>query len=279
MKKKLLSIAATIICAAFCLCGCSSKPALEQIKESGRLVVYTNALYPPFEYTEDTMEQTLMGVDMDIMNAICSDLGVEPQYRNISFSAVISSVSVSKNAVAISAISITDERREKVDFSVPYYVSEKKILLPAESDVKCLEDLAGKTVGAEAGSTSETVLLDAINGNDKTPNSFANGVLIGSSTNRREFTSGVNAIKGLADGTIDALIIDGEIAEYAVAENRGMVAVPLTLRDGSTYREEYAVAVPKNNPELLAEINKTIERLKNDGEIDVFLRSHFDSIK
>ena len=138
----------------------------------------------------------------------------------------------------------TEERRKNVDFSEPYYLSKQTIIVKAsDKTVASVNDLKGKVVGVQAGTTGELFATEEIEG-----------------LNVKSFKTGIDAALALKNGAIEAIIIDELTALEIVRRN-----VELKLVEDDFYTDEYAIAVKKGNTELLNSINKTIEKIKADG--------------
>ena len=147
MKKRRKITAAVLtvflMLSAFMMTSCkeaTERQSLEQIKDAGVLTVYTNAEFPPFEYMSDN---TPVGVDMQIAQAIADEIGVKLEIKNVKFDTILSSVNSGKGSMGIAGISVTEERAQEVDFSINYATSKQYIILPQDSEVTKIEDLAG----------------------------------------------------------------------------------------------------------------------------------------
>lgn len=217
------------------------KPLIE------KLIVGTDATYPPMEYLDDV--GNFVGLDIDIAKEIASDLGAEIEFRNIEWDKLIAFDALLAGEVhmLISAITITTERAETIDFSDPYFNAGQVVVTTTNkaAEIKGVEDLDGKKVGVQVDTTSE---VEAKKYTDPSlVKAFANYDL---------------AESALLNGVIDAIIID-----YPAAV--GMVGGQATLQIiGEPFTQEfYGVAVKKGEEKLLAEINKTIRRLKQEGKL------------
>ncbi|MDR0838935.1 MAG: transporter substrate-binding domain-containing protein [Oscillospiraceae bacterium] len=230
---------------------------LKKIKSAGKITVYTDPNFSPFEFLGANSE--IVGVDVEIAKAIAAELGVTADLKEGKFDSILMSLKGGKGDVAISGFTITAERRENVDFSDPYINSVQYLILPEGSDVAVLEDLAGKTVGVAKGYTGQ-LLLD-----DETSDE---GTLGGANTTVNAYNSAMEAVLDLNTGRIVAVVMDEYVAKNLVASNAGLVAIELRYSDGSLASEEYGVAVPKGNEDLLAVINTVIARLKSEQKIE-----------
>ncbi|MDR1755136.1 MAG: transporter substrate-binding domain-containing protein [Eubacterium sp.] len=241
---------------------------LDSIKESGKIQVYCDPNFPPFEYIKGDGPA---GVDIDIANAIAGDLGVEAVINNADFDAIIMSLATGIGDIAISGMTITEERQQEVDFSVPYIKSVQYLLVAAGSEISSMEDLAGKKVGAVIGYTGNFVLDDSL---DTSAESDYAGIIADTGVENIIVNSASEGGLEVINGNIDALIIDEYVAKTIAAENDGLEALMLVYDDGKEISEEYGVAIPKGNDDLVAQINSTIERLVNEGKIEEWVVAH-----
>lgn len=216
-----------------------------------RLVIATNAQFAPFEYYENGK---LTGIDIDLANLIAQKLGMECEFVDMDFDNLVSSVQSGSADIAISAITVTEERQNKVSFSAPYLKESQLIVVRKSSEIKTFDDilLQGARIGVAAGSLAEAYLKEDF-GNEATI-SFVNeyGVLV-----------------SLETGRIDAAVISGGTAEKYLKESGG-----LTVIDKEYAVEEYAIAVSKDNPELLVKINIALRELKSEGKIDAIIAKY-----
>ncbi|MBZ4671538.1 MAG: amino acid transporter substrate-binding protein family [Oscillospiraceae bacterium] len=271
IKRILAALAAGALCvAALSSCGQSGR-TLDDIKKSGKIVMYTNAAFAPFEYKEG---EKVVGVDVDIANEIAKDLGVELEIKDVEFSSVLAAIPSGKGDFGASGLSVTPEREKQMDFSIKYVKSVQYIIVPEDVKVTVFEDLAGKKIGVQTGTTGETIVNDEINGYKDDSGKEVKGVLQDSGASCSGYSSAMNAVQDLQAGRIDAVVIDKLPAEAIVAKNTGIKCLELVYADGSKTEEEYAIAVRKGNKELLDQINSTLQRLIDEGKIDEFLVNH-----
>ena len=279
MKKLIASMVALVMVFSFAACSDNSSEgsntegeqaqsqSLDAIKEAGEIVMFTNAEFPPFEYRDDNNE--IAGVDVDIANEIANDIGVELVIEDVNFDSIVTSVQSGKAAFGAAGMTITDERKENVDFSIEYVTSKQYVILPEGTTISTIEDLDGMNIGVQTGTTGDFIIGDAINGTDDAepliPNATSNG-----------YTSAILAAQDLLSGRLDAVVIDRLPAENIATVNAdaGLTTTELLYADGSDTTEEYAICVQKGNTELLEAINATLQRLIDEGKIDEFLVNH-----
>lgn len=264
MKKTIsLILAAVMILAAFALTGCSSKKgkSLDDIKKSGKLTVYTEAGFAPYEFIYNN---EIVGVDVEIMKAVAKKLGVEVEVTDVDFNTICASVKSGKADVGAAGITINDERKLSVDFSVPYSTTEQYIIVAENNDtIKTLEDLSGKKIGVQEGTTSDSAVNKLIS--DKV---VTDTVVTG-------YKSPAIAAASVPN-KIDAVVTDKLTAELIVKNNSGLKTFKLIDKSGNPIAEieEYGIAVAKGNSELLAVINEVIQELKNNGSIEKWVEDY-----
>lgn len=201
----------------------------------------TNAAFPPFEYTLGT---EVVGFDVTVSQLISRDYGKKLKVVDMNFDGLIAALQSGSIDFIAAGMTATEERRKNVDFSEPYYLSKQTIIIKAsDKTVASVNDLKGKVVGVQAGTTGELFATEEIEG-----------------LNVKSFKTGIDAALALKNGAIEAIIIDELPAQEIVRRN-----VELKLVDDDFYTDEYAIAVKKGNTELLNSINKTIEKIKADG--------------
>lgn len=247
MKKKVLALLLAVSCGmSLAACGSNStEPAgsatPDTKADSSVLTMATNAEFPPFEYVE---EGKVVGVDADIAEAIAEKLGRKLEITNIDFDAALTGAATGKYDVAIAGITATDERKANMNFSDDYYTASQAIIVTADSDIKKADDLKGKVVACQEGTTGEQYLLD----NDYEVQSFK---------------TGAEAVAALTSGKADAVVIDDQVAK-ALSEKQDGKTVVL---DEAMTQETYAIAMKKGNDELTAEINAALKDLKDSGKL------------
>lgn len=256
--KKIISIAlaaAMMLCMMFALASCGSE----------KIIVQTNAFFAPFEYYEGTK---IAGVDVDIMNLVGEKLGKDVEFVNTEFSGIIDSVAEGKVCDAGAAgITITDARKEKVDFSTPYYTSVQYVIFAkddasiktktnADGEYVVWESIAGKTIGTQLDTTGWIYVDGEIN----------DGVLSETNSEHKAFDNAQLAADGIGSNIVDVVVIDQLPAEYITSKNTSLKALPLyyageTDAEDAPVQEEYAICVTKGNTELLNAINEVLATL------------------
>lgn len=229
--------------------------AVSEAVADGVLTVGTNAEFPPFEYVGDDGEAD--GFDIALIKAVGEKMGVEVQVENMEFASLVSSIG-NKIDIAIAGMTVNEERKQTVDFSEPYYDAVQYVLLPEGSDIATADDLVGKTIGVQLGTTGDFIATDI------------EGTTVSS------YNKGVDAVNDLVNGRVDCVIIDKNPALVFADKfkDNGIVAV-----DGAQFNfelEQYAIAVPKGDTALVDAINKAIEELKADGTFDELVKTYIE---
>ena len=267
MKKQFAALSMAAMMAAVSLAGCSSKPAetaapateaateaaseaaeteaeeTEAAAESkGTLVMATNAEFPPYEFHDGG---EIVGIDVEIAAAIAKELGMDFEVEDIAFDSIIPEVQSGKADFGAAGITVTEDRKQSVDFSDTYATATQVIIVKEDNtEIVTPDDLVGKTIGVQLGTTGDIYASDI---EDATI---------------EQYNKGFEAVQALSQNKIDAVIIDGEPAKVFVSENEG-----LKILDEAFTTEEYAICVKKGNTELLEDINTAIANLKESGEL------------
>lgn len=261
--KKFLSLALAVVMtlSALLLTGCNAvkKNNVDAIKEAGKLTVFTEAGFAPYEFIANGK---IVGVDIKIMEAVAAKLGVTLEVSDVGFDTIVTAVQKGKVNAGAAGITINAERAEKVDFSIPYSSTAQYIIVPANNtDILNAQDLAGKKVGVQSGTTSDLLFDD----------------LDVAVTEVLAYASAPVAASGL--GTkVDAVVTDKLTAEIIVANNPGFKTFALNNEDGTPVAEveEYGICVAKGNETLLAVINEVLTTLIADGSIDAWTAEYTD---
>lgn len=236
MKKKLaliLSLSLVLIM----LTGCN---------QGGKtLTMATNAEFPPYEYYDGT---EIVGIDVEIAQAIADKLGRELVIEDMAFDSVIMAVQSGKADIAMAGLTVTEDRKENVDFSDTYTTARQVIIVKEDSDIASPDDLIGKRVGVQLGTTGDIYVDD-----------------IEDATVER-YGKGFEAVQALLQDKVDAVVIDNQPAEVFVSQNEGIRIV-----DEEFTVEEYAAAIAKDNTELLNEVNDAIAEMKESGELQAII--------
>ena len=212
-------------------------------RSNGTLVMATNAEFEPYEYHEG---DDIVGIDADIAQAICDKLGYELKIEDMEFDSILPAVQSGKADFGAAGMTVTEDRATQVDFSDSYYTGVQVIIVTDDSDITEPDDLKGKKIGVQQGTTGDIYSTDDF-GDD----------------NVERFNKGMEAVQALQQGKIDAVIIDNQPAKTFVEENEG-----LKILETSYVEEDYALAIKKGNDDLVKKVNDAIKELKEDGTFD-----------
>ena len=241
--KKLISAALILtMVLALAACGSSKGGSDTGTATNGVLVMATNAEFPPYEYHEG---DKIVGIDAEIAAAIAEKMGCELKIEDIAFDSIIPEVSSGKADIGLAGMTVTEDRKQSVDFSDSYASSSQVVIVTETSGISSLSDLdANSVIGVQTGTTGDIYCSDE----------FAN---------IERYNKGMEAVQALSQGKIDAVVIDSEPAKVFVAETSG-----LKILDESYTDEQYAAAIRKGNTALLENVNKALSELKSDGTLD-----------
>ena len=218
---------------------------------NGKLTMATNAQFEPYEYYDG---DNVVGIDADIAAAIAEQLGMELKIEDMAFDSIIMAVNSGKADVGIAGMTVTEDRLENVNFSDPYATSSQVIIVTGDSEIGSSDDLSGKKIGVQLGTTGD-ILADDVEG-----------------ATVERYNKGFEAVQALSQGKIDAVIIDRQPAQVFVDENEG-----LKILDEAFAEEEYAIAIAKDNTELLDKVNAALGELKESGKLDEIIGKYISA--
>jgi|SRR5690625_1912720 len=246
-----LTLLLVSISAILFACGGEKETTSEEGSTDGdfsKLVVGTDATYAPMEYIDDKGE--IVGIDIDIVDAIAEELGIEVEYRNVGWDPLFPAVKNGEVDFAVSSITITEDREKEFDFTEPYYIANQLILVPEDSDITSFQDLKDKKVSAQISTTGHKVVQDLLG--ETSPNIVATDTM-------------PLAISEMINGNADASVGDNStVNEYI--KNNPSVKVK-TIEDDDFEKEYYGLMVKKGNTELLELLNEGIQKLKENGKL------------
>lgn len=237
---KILKFIFAFFCTLF-LCGCDSS-------REEQLIMVTEATFPPYEFRDG---EHIVGIDPEIMAIVADEIGRELIIQDMSFDSVISAVSTGKADVAASGITVTEERRRQVNFSIPYIEAKQVVIVPVTSPISGKADLPGHKIGVQHSTTGDLFVTKNI----CEPERFQNGAL---------------GISALLAGKIDLLILDDQPAKVFEKKNRDSIKI----LDEALTSENYAFAIAKGNEALLKKIDAVLTRIKEDGRLDAILKKY-----
>lgn len=249
MAKKILAVVLAVLmaCAVFAAC---SKNTDNGNETKGTLVMATNATFPPYEYKDG---DSFAGIDVEIAEKIAEKLGMTLEIQDVEFGSIIGGVQTGKFDMGMAGLTVTDERKESVNFTNTYAKAKQVVIVKSDSSIISLDNLKGDgsmKYGVQQDTTGDIYASDTIeNGGYGEENVI-------------RYKTGNDAVQALVNGKVDAVIIDNEPAKSFVAANEG-----LTILDGAWVEEEYAIAIAKDNTELLDKVNTALEELIADGTV------------
>ena len=220
--------------------------------EAGKLTMATNAAFPPYEMTTDAGE--FEGIDIETAQAIADKLGLELQIDDMDFDAALLSVQQGKADIVMAGVTVTDERKAVMDFSDSYATGIQSIIVPEGSDITSPDDLAGKKIGTQRGTTGYIYCSD----------DFGDENVVA-------YDDGLTAVQALNNGQVDAVVIDNAPAQEFVAANPG-----LKVLDTSYAEEDYAIGMAKGSA-LEDAVNKALEELKADGTLQAIVDKYINA--
>lgn len=218
----------------------------------GKLIMATNAYFPPYEYYEG---EQIVGIDAEIAGAIAEKLGLELVIENMQFDSIITAVSEGAADFGLAGMTVTEKRKEQINFTISYASGVQSIIVKEGSAITCVDDLyaegASYKIGVQLGTTGDIYASDE----------FGDAVT--------QYMNGNEAVLALTKGDVDCVIIDNEPAKAFVNANEGLVILDTSYAD-----EDYAACVAKGNDGLLEAIDNAILELIEDGTIDAIIAKY-----
>lgn len=249
MKKfiKILAIVMVVVLSATLLFACGGKEDASSGRE--KLIMGTNAAFPPYEYYEG---DKIIGIDAEVGALIAEKLDMDFEIKDMDFGGIISAVENGVVSMGMAGMTVNEERLLQVNFSTSYAKGVQVVIVKEGSDIVTLDDLAGKLIGVQEATTGDIYSTDEF-GED-----FV-----------KRYQNGAAAVAALQSGIVDAVIIDNEPAKAFVEVNEG-----LSILETAYAEEDYAIAVAKENTELLEKINQALAELTADGSIDAIVNKY-----
>ncbi len=255
MKNKFIKMVsiAMIACMGLAIASCGKKDKGMTINE-GKLVMATNAFFPPYEYYDGN---DIVGIDAEIAGEVASRLGLELEIQDVEFDSIIAGIQSGKYDIGCAGMTVTEERLQSVNFTTPYATGIQSIIVAEGSEITDLDVLldGDYVVGVQQGTTGDIYMSDEV-GEDRVD----------------RYNKGADAVLALINGNVDAVVIDNQPAQAFVAANEG-----LTILDTPYAVEDYAMAINKDNEELLAEVNRVLGEMQADGTIDAIIEKYIPS--
>ena len=263
--KKIIALVLAALMLFTCLAGCGAA-------DDNKLVMATNAAFPPYEFKAD--DGSFAGIDVEIATLIAEELGMELEIVDIDFGAIVAGVQTGKYDIGMAGLTVTDERKESVNFTTSYATGIQSVIVKADSGYTSYEDFytgfdadgnpAGVKEGIKIGVQQDTT-GDIYSSSEPSKWGFGED-------NVERYKTGADAVEALKSGKVTAVIIDNEPAKSFVNANEGLV-----ILEGSYTEEQYAIAVNKEDTELLEKINDALAKLTENGEIAKIVEKYIPS--
>lgn len=247
---KLVSVA-MIACMGMAIASCGGSKKSGMTIEDGKLIMATNAAFPPYEYYDGDQ---IVGIDAEIAQAVADRLGLTLEIQDIAFDSIIAGIQAGKYDIGAAGMTVTEDRLQSVNFSSTYATGIQSIIIPEGSEITDIDTLCDGDyiVGVQSGTTGDIYMADEL----------------GESRIDR-YQTGNDAVLALISGKVDAVVIDDQPAQAFVAANEG-----LTILETPFAVEDYAMAINKDNEELLAAVNQALDELRADGTIDEIINRY-----
>ncbi|MBE6983262.1 MAG: transporter substrate-binding domain-containing protein [Ruminococcaceae bacterium] len=246
--KKIIALVLAVMMMALCFTGCGPKGAtLKDVQKAGKLVVATSPDFPPFESLEGGK---VVGIEVDIMELICKELGVELEIVQMDFDSVLVGIQAAKYDCAMSGITVDEKRQKNMLFTDPYYNAAQVIVVKEGSAIQGKADLTGKTVSVQTGTTAESGCGDA-------------GIAV------MAFNANADAKAALTTGKVDAWVVDNLTAMQMVEEGDGLV-----ILDEKLTEEPYAFAFAFGSEDLVEKINEIQKKLIDNGTVAAIFENY-----
>ena len=228
----------------------------------GELHMATNAAFPPYEMTSDGEGYDgYEGIDVEVAAKIAEKLGLKLVIDDMEFGSVITSVQSGKADMAMAGLTVTEERKQNVDFTDSYATGVQVVIVPEDSDIATVDDLAkDKMIGVQDGTTGYIYCSDTVENGGYGEDHVTS------------YTNGAMAIEALKAGKVDAVVIDNEPAKQFVAVNEG-----LKILDTEYIVENYAIGISKDNPALCAAVNNALNELIADGTVQQIVDKYINA--
>jgi len=255
MKKVIVIVLA--IAMVFCLAACGKKSSSKyNTVQSGKLIMGTSAAFPPYEFISDEDGKTVVGIDAEIAALIAGELGLELVIEDMEFSSIISAIQAGKIDMGMAGMTVTEERKQNVNFSTTYASGVQVVIVPETgSKVNSLDDLKDAMIGVQESTTGH-IYCEGEFGTDH--------ILA--------YSIGALAIQALQNGDVDCVVIDNGPAENYVKVNEG-----LKILDSEYAVEDYAAAFNKNNTELLNAFNEVLNAKIADGSVQKIIDKYISA--
>lgn len=251
--KKLIAMMLCVVLALGVLAGCGTAPQTEETAETAKkLVMATNATFPPYEFYEG---EKIVGIDAEIAAAIAEKLGMELEIQDTEFGSIITGVQTGKYDIGMAGMTVTEERKQSVNFSDTYATGIQSVIVKEGSDIKTIDDIAGKKIAVQQDTTGHIYAADEYGDEAVTP-----------------FNKGTDAVAALVSDKVDCVIIDNQPAKAFVEANEGLI-----ILDTEYAVEDYAICIAKENTDLLEKVNGALSELIADGTVQAIVDKYIEA--
>lgn len=265
MKKFLAVLLVLAMVLSFAACGTKKEEqkaadpkaeATVKTVQSGKLIMGTNAAFPPYEFISDKDGKTIVGIDAEIAALIAGELGLTLEIEDMEFSSIISAVQTGKIDIGLAGMTVTEERLKNVNFSSTYAKGVQVVIVPeTNSKVNSIDDLANAKIGVQESTTGH-IYCEGDYGADHVV----------------AYSTGVLAVQALVGGQVDCVVIDNEPAKAYVEANKG-----LKILETEYVTEDYAAAISKDNSALLDAFNKVLDAKIADGSVQKIIDKYISA--
>ena len=258
MKKFSIAMLSMVLAGSMLLTGCGGSKTADSSSDAqdsttstsadgGTLRMGTNATFPPYEFVGD--DGNVQGIDADIAAAIADKLGMKIEITDMEFDSLIPALQSDTIDVALAGMTVAPDRQENVDFSDSYAKGVQVIIVKDGSDIASPDDLEGKSIGVQTGTTGDIYCTDDYG-----------------EEHVMAYDDGFTAVQALMNGQVDCVVIDNAPAQEFVKNNAG-----LTILDTEYANEDYAIGLNKGNTALLDAINTALNELISDGTVQTII--------
>ena len=210
---------------------------------AGKLTMSTNAAFPPYEMTTDSGD--FEGIDVEIAGAIAKELGLELQIDDMDFDAALLAAQEGKSDIVMAGVTVNEERMKVMNFSNSYSTGVQVVIVPEDSAITTVDDLADHMIGTQRGTTGNIYCEDDFGADHVTT-----------------YDNGLTAVQALNNGQVDCVVIDSAPAQEFVKANPG-----LKILETEYVTEDYAIGISKENTALLDAVNAALKKLQDDGTV------------
>lgn len=256
IKKMIAVLLVGVMTLSFVACGEKKSDEKDTTLAPGQtaketLIMATNATFPPYEYYDGSY---IVGIDAEIAALLAEELGMELKIEDMEFDSIIPAIQSGKAQMGMAGMTASEDRKKNVNFSTSYTKAKQVIIVKEDSTIDGPDALEGKKVGVQLGTTGDMYAEDI------------------KDASVERYNKGFEAVLALSQNKIDAVVIDSEPAKEFVKQSEGLKIV-----DKEFTNEEYAIAVSKDNTELLDKLNTALEKLKSEGKVDEIINKYIKS--